>query len=72
MDLLNLAPDIQDVILNLPAIAAGDDPIHERQLRPIVAVLDWGKQSRMWRRADYSDNGSGWPSGMCFQNNLTN
>jgi len=26
----------------------GVDPIHERELRRIVAVLDWGKQRRLW------------------------
>ena len=48
MDLLLLAPEIQEEILFLPAVSAGDDPVHERQLRPIVAVLDWGKQRRLW------------------------
>ena len=47
MDLLLLAPDIQEAILVLPAVEAGDDPIHERQLRRIVAVLDWKKQRKM-------------------------
>ena len=49
MDLLLLAPDIQEAILVLPAVEGGDDPIHERQLRRIVAVLDWGKQRKVWR-----------------------
>ncbi len=48
MNLLNLAPDIQEEILSLPAVSKGDDPIHERRVRPIVKVLDWGKQRRMW------------------------
>ena len=47
MNLLNLAPDIQEQILFLPAVTTGDDPIHERQLRPVVKVLDWGRQRRM-------------------------
>ncbi|MFN0054058.1 MAG: hypothetical protein ACKV0T_17910 [Planctomycetales bacterium] len=47
MNLLCLAPDIQEQILLLPAVTEGDDPIYERQLRGIVAVLDWGKQRRM-------------------------
>ena len=49
MDLLLLAPDIQEEILFLPPIENGHDPVHERQLREIVAVLDWGKQRRMWQ-----------------------
>jgi len=48
MNLLNLAPDIQEQILFLPAVTSGDDPIHERQLRPIAKLLDWGRQRRMW------------------------
>ena len=46
MDLL-LAPDIQEAILFLPAVASGVDPMRERQLRQIVTVLDWAKQRRM-------------------------
>jgi hypothetical protein len=41
-------PNIQGEILGLPTVAGGDDPIHERQLRHIVAVADWGKQRRRW------------------------
>ena len=48
MNLLNLAPDIQEEILSLPAVEAGQDPVHERQVRTIVATLDWRKQRRMW------------------------
>ena len=50
MNLLNLAPDIQEAILFLPPVTQGQDPIYERQLRPIMAVLDWKKQRRMWAR----------------------
>ncbi len=48
-NLLNLAPDIQEAILFLPAVEHGKDPITERDLRPIVAVADWKKQRRLWR-----------------------
>lgn len=48
MDLLLLAPDIQEEILALPAVEVGHDPIHERHLRAIAAVLDWGKQCENW------------------------
>ena len=50
MNLLNLAPDIQEAILLLAPVVEGDDPIYERQLRPIMAALDWPKQRRMWAR----------------------
>lgn len=48
MNLLNLAPDIQEAILHLPRVERGRDPICERHLRPIAAVADWRKQRRMW------------------------
>ena len=51
MNLLNLAPDIQETILGLPPVENGRDPITERDLRAIVAVPDWRKQRRIWRRA---------------------
>lgn len=40
MKLLNLAPDIQEAILFLPAVVAGDASIRERQVRAVVAVAD--------------------------------
>jgi len=48
MNLLNLAPDIQEELLFLPRTVKGRDPIRERHLRPIAAVLAWRKQRRMW------------------------
>lgn len=35
MNLLQLAPDIQEAILHLPRTIRGRDPIHLRQLQPI-------------------------------------
>jgi hypothetical protein len=49
MNLLNLAPDIQEALLFLPRVERGKDPITERQLRPIAAEPDWAKQRRMWQ-----------------------
>lgn len=48
MNLLQLAPDVQEKVLFLPLVLQGRDPIRERQLRSISAVLDWRKQRRMW------------------------
>ncbi|MBS0264147.1 MAG: hypothetical protein JSS02_19580 [Planctomycetes bacterium] len=48
MDLLLLAPDIQEQVLFLPAVEAGKDTVSERQLRAIVKVEDWAKQRRVW------------------------
>lgn len=49
MNLLHLAPDIQEEILFLPRVEAGDDPITERHLRPITRLFDWRDQRRAWR-----------------------
>jgi len=49
MDLLLLAPDIQEEILFLPRTVVGRDPIRETHLRPIVQAVEWGEQRRMWR-----------------------
>lgn len=48
MNFLNLAPEIQEEILFLPLVKSGRDPVRERHIRPIAAVLDWGKQREMW------------------------
>jgi len=48
MNLLHLAPDIQEELLLLARSEGGADPITERKLRRIAAVADWGKQRAMW------------------------
>lgn len=50
MNLLNLAPDIQVALLNLPRTESGRDPITERTMRPIAAEPLWTRQRRMWRK----------------------
>ncbi|RLJ02122.1 MAG: hypothetical protein DRP08_04835, partial [Candidatus Aenigmatarchaeota archaeon] len=50
MNLLLLAPDIQEEILFLPRTLTGRDPIRERMIRPIAAVPDWRKQRKMWKQ----------------------
>ena len=50
VNLLNLAPDLQESLLDLPRTTKGRDPISERDLRPICAVADWKKQRAMWQR----------------------
>jgi hypothetical protein len=44
MDLLNLAPEIQEEILCLPRTETGRDVVTERQLRPVVKEDDWSLQ----------------------------
>ncbi|MDP8238396.1 MAG: hypothetical protein P9X24_04850 [Candidatus Hatepunaea meridiana] len=48
MNLLYLAPDIQEEILFLPRTMKGRDPISERNLRPIAAIPHWNRQRKMW------------------------
>lgn len=48
MNLLHLAPDIQEAILFLPRVEEGRDPITERDLRPVTAIVDWRKQRKAW------------------------
>ncbi len=48
MNLLMLAPDIQEQILHLPRVTSGRDSINLRQLQPIALVSDWRKQRRLW------------------------
>jgi len=49
MNLLYLAPDIQEEILNLAKTTQGRDPISETRMRKIVGELDWERQRAMWR-----------------------
>jgi hypothetical protein len=60
LNLLQLAPDIQEHLLFLTRKGRGRDPIHLARLQPIAATLDWVKQRRLWREL-YADAGS--PSG---------
>ncbi len=49
MNLLHLAPEIQEDILFLPRIMKGSDRITERQMRNVTEITDWGIQREMWR-----------------------
>jgi len=49
MNLLLLAPDIQEALLHLPRVERGRDQVHLRLLQPIAQVPDWRKQRRMWK-----------------------
>jgi hypothetical protein len=48
MNLLHLAPDIQEALLDLPRVQGGRDPIVEREIRPIAADPNWRRQRRLW------------------------
>ena len=49
MNLLNLAPDIQEAILYLPRTESGRAPIILADLLPIASTPAWRKQRRRWR-----------------------
>lgn len=53
MNLLQLAPDIQEEILFLPVTVRGRDAVTERDLRPVAALADWKKQRRTWRISEW-------------------
>jgi hypothetical protein len=73
MDLLNLAPDIQKEILLLPSTTSGRDPLTERQLRRVVADVDWEAQRRRWTRiaGESSIAGAGLAVGGCWTDRPT-
>ena len=50
MNLLHLAPDIQEHILFLPPVTEGRDPVPETKLRKLVKETCWKKQRTMWTR----------------------
>jgi len=56
MNLLHLAPDIQEKLLFLPRTDGGRAPIREHMVRPIAAIIDWHKQRNLWRELKGSTN----------------
>jgi hypothetical protein len=50
MNLLHLAPDIQEALLFLPPTPRGRDALILADLQPIAATFDWRKQRRLWRK----------------------
>jgi hypothetical protein len=58
MNLLLLAPDIQEALLFLPRTERGRDPIRLRQLQRLTLVADWKEQRKLWQ-ALLANEGSG-------------
>jgi hypothetical protein len=50
INLLNLAPDLQEAILFLPRTERGRDAIMLRDLQPIASIVDWRKQRVLWQQ----------------------
>jgi hypothetical protein len=49
LNLLHLAPDLQEEVLFLTRKGRGRDPIFLARLQPIAAQFDWARQRRLWR-----------------------
>lgn len=56
MDLVNLAPDIQEQLLFLAPPESGKDRITEKHLRPVTRQPDWAAQRRAWRALNRPDD----------------
>jgi hypothetical protein len=50
LNLVCLAPDLQEALLFLPRTERGRDPIILADLQPIAATPDWRRQRRLWAR----------------------
>jgi hypothetical protein len=50
LNLIHLAPDLQEALLFLPPTVHGRDPILLADLMPIAAAFDWRQQRRLWRQ----------------------
>src|SRR5262249_34240853 len=50
VNLIHLAPDLQEALLFLPPTQRGRDAIILADGEPIAAALDWRKQRRLWRK----------------------
>lgn len=48
LNLLGLAPDIQETLLNLPPVTSGRDPVTEREMRPLTTMVRWTDQRQAW------------------------
>lgn len=50
MNLLHLAPDIQEQILFLPCIKRGRNPIQFRHILPVATMPSWRGQRPKWKQ----------------------
>ena len=52
MQLLHLAPDLQEAVLTLPPVFAGRDPIQEKAVRRIAREPLWARQRELWQQVE--------------------
>lgn len=62
MNLLHLAPDIQEDLLHLPLVESGRDPIHERLIRSLTAEPIWRRQRQRWAQLKSQQGVGGLPA----------
>ena len=48
-NLLLLAPEIQEAVLNLGLVTNGRDPVTERNLRKVLVEIEWAAQLAIWK-----------------------
>lgn len=56
MNLLNLAPNIQEQIMFLPERTEGRETVAERNLRPLARIVSWRRQRKLWRNLARTSN----------------
>ena len=57
MNLLLLAPDIQEQLLFATRPERGREPILLRQVQPLARIADWGEQRRLWQALQHAADG---------------
>ncbi len=48
-NLLLLAPEIQEAVLNLGLVTNGRNPVTERNLRKVLVEIEWAAQLAIWK-----------------------
>ena len=54
MNLLLLAPDIQERLIDMPLDELGHGTVCERQVRKLARMIDWSEQRQIWRTVPLS------------------
>lgn len=55
MNLLNLAPDIQETLLFLPRYTMGRAPVTLRELQALAGEICWARQRDQWIRSGFNE-----------------
>ena len=60
MNLLHLAPDIQEQLLQLTSCEPGLPCITERHIRQLALKIDWSEQRKLWHTMPVAGSRRGW------------